>query len=225
MQVLLIEDSIRLAETIQDFLRLKKINTIIKTDGEEGYEEALTGVYDIIILDIMLPSKDGFSILKDLRKRKIQTPIIMLTAKIQIEDKIQGFEDGADDYLTKPFDFNELYYRIRALARRKEKKIETNPSFGDITLNEEKYQIKVKNNKAVLTQKEFELLLVLIEAKGNIVSKEYLFDKVWPNVDLNQYNSVEVYISFLRKRLKLLESKYTIISVRNAGYKLDEKAI
>ncbi len=225
MQVLIIEDTVRLAETIGEFLKLKKIDVVIKHDGEEGYYEALLNIYDVIILDLNLPSKDGFSILNDLRRNKIDTPVIILTAKSQIFDKIHGFEYGADDYLTKPFNFDELHARVLALAKRRTKEIVRDIEFNDIALRESTHElVSLKNkNKITLSSKEYNILELLIQANGNVVNKEYLSSKVWAANDDSTYNAVEVYISFLRKKLKELKSNTSITSVRGLGYKLNEE--
>ncbi|MFA6624205.1 MAG: response regulator transcription factor [Bacilli bacterium] len=223
MNVLLIEDNETLADTIKEYLKIKHIECKEKFDGYQGYEEALTGVYDVIILDVMLPHKNGFEILSELRKNHINTPVLMLTAKSQIYDKIKGFENGADDYLTKPFNFEELLFRLRALDRRKEKIIISKYEFNDIDVNENTLNLICNDDSIKLSQKEFDMLRMLILAKGNTVSKEKITDTVWSDNYDNQYNSTEVYISFLRKKLKQLHSKTKITSIRGIGYKLDEE--
>ena len=172
----------------------------------------------------MLPKMNGISVLQALRKEKVSIPVLLLTARSEVEDKIKGLDAGADDYLTKPFDPGELLARLRALSRRKgEYEDGDNPSFADISLNRRSMELSCGERTIRLGQKEALLLEVLIANRSFIVSKDTLAEKVWGPDDDTEYNSVEVYISFLRKKLNLLGSRVQIRSTRNIGYSLEEK--
>lgn len=223
MQVLIIEDQKNLAKTIKEFLKLRKIDAVCKYDGISGEDEALLDVYDVIVLDIMLPYKDGLDILKTLRNKNINTPIILLTAKSTLNDKVTGLTLGADDYLTKPFEMEELIARIYTLARRKEKAYISCLSFKDIELDIINHEIKKIDNKNLsikLSNKEFLVMETLMKNEDNVTNKDYLIDKVWAGSDTGDYNSLEVYIAFIRKKLKAINSIVNIKTLRNVGYKL-----
>ena len=222
MNILIIEDEFNLADAIASMLKSQKYLVNICTDGITGEDEALTGMYDLIILDVMLPHKNGFDILKNIKLNKIKSKIIMLTAKSNISDKLEGFNDGANDYLTKPFHMEELLARVNVQLRRNDNG--TNLiEYGDISLNLEK--LILKNNKTNdeinIIGKEFNLLELLINNSNNIISKEQIFNKIWGYDSDSDINSLEVYMSFLRKKLKLINSKVKIKVIRNMGYKLE----
>ena len=222
MKILIIEDEYSLADAISETLKKENFMTNIITDGEEGENEALTGVYDLILLDIMLPNKDGFKILDSLQKAKIETPVIILTAKSEIYDKLNGLENGADDYITKPFHIKELVARIKIVLKRKTDVKDLNIiQYEDITLNSRNGKISCQNNEITINGKELELLEILMINKNQAVSREILADKIWGYNSDAEYNNVEVYISFLRKKLKLLKSKVEIKTVRGIGYILE----
>ena len=222
MKILIIEDEYSLADAISETLKKENFMTNIITDGEEGENEALTGVYDLILLDIMLPNKDGFKILDSLQKEKIETPIIILTAKSEIYDKLNGLENGADDYITKPFHIKELVARIKVVLRRKtDVKDLSIIQYEDLSLNLRNGKIYCQNNEITINGKELELLEILMINKNQTVSREILADKIWGYNSDAEYNNVEVYISFLRKKLKLLKSKVEIKTVRGIGYILE----
>ena len=224
MRILVVEDEKRLAEGIKALLEKNGYAADISPDGISGLDNALSGIYDIILLDIMLPRMDGFSVLRALRKEKITTPVLLLTARSEVEDKIKGLDSGADDYLTKPFDSGELLARLRALSRRKGEYGDADtPAFGDISLNRGTMELICADRSIKLGQKEFQLLDVLIANASRIVSKDTLAEKVWGPEDATEYNSVEVYVSFIRKKLSLLRSRVQIRSTRNIGYSLEEK--
>lgn len=224
MQVLIVEDQKALADTIKEFLKLRKVNCVCCYDGISGEDEASLNIYDVIVLDIMLPKKDGIEVLKDLRKRKIYTPILLLTAKSTLNDKIIGLNAGADDYLTKPFEMEELVARIYTLARRKEKEYIAALKYNDIELDNINHEVKNINSPNLLSiklsNKEYAILEILIKNGNHVTNKDYLIDKVWAGSETGDYNSLEVYIAFVRKKLKAIESKTTIQSLRNLGYKL-----
>lgn len=222
MRILIIEDEYSLADAISETLKKQKFMTNIITDGEEGENEALTGVYDLILLDIMLPNKDGFKVLESLQREKVETPVIILTAKSEIYDKLNGLENGADDYITKPFHMKELVARIKVVLKRKnDVKDLSIIQYEDLSLNLRNGKISCKNNEITINGKELELLEILIINKKQTVSRETLANKIWGYNSDTEYNNVEVYISFLRKKLKLLKSKVEIKTVRGIGYILE----
>ena len=224
MKILIIEDEFNLADAISSMLKSKKYSVEIKIDGEEGLEEALTDIYDLIILDVMLPHKNGFEILKNLREEKINAKILMLTAKNTIEDKMLGFNNGADDYLTKPFHMEELTARVNVQLRKNSNIGNDILELGDITLNIKSMELSNKNedHKVKIIGKEFGLLELLMNNANQVLSKEQIFNKIWGYDSESEMNSLEAYLSFLRKKLKLINSKVTIKAVRNIGYKLEE---
>lgn len=223
MKILLVEDEKQLNEALTQILINEKYSVDSVHNGEDGLEYGLTDIYDIIILDIMLPKLNGLEVLRELRKKNISTPIILLTAKDSVEDKVTGLDLGADDYLPKPFSPQELLARLRALSRRKGEVISDNIlCFGDIQLNLSNYDLICKNASVTLTQKEFEILNYFMQRPKNIVSKDDLITKLWGfDCDI-EYNNIEVYISFLRKKLIFIKSSVKITTIRRAGYKLEE---
>ena len=222
MKILIIEDEYGLADAISEILKNENFVTTIVTDGEEGEYEALSGIYDLILLDVMLPKKDGFEILKSIRNEKIKTPVIMLTAKSEIDDKLQGLEHGADDYITKPFHMRELLARIKAVLKRTNNLEELNIlEFNGLKLNLDTCQMSCKDNFITINGKEMELLQLLIVNKNQVLNRELITSKIWGYDSDAEYNNVEVYISFIRKKLKLLNANVKIKSVRGIGYKLE----
>ena len=224
MNILIIEDEYSLADAVAETLKNENFNVCIKTNGEDGEDEALTENYDLILLDVMLPKKNGFEILKYLRKEKIKTPIIMLTAKSEIEDKLDGLENGADDYITKPFSMRELMARIKAVLKRTNNIEDTNYlEYGDLILDLKNAKLKCNDNEIQISGKELELVEQLLLNKNQILSKENLLERIWGYESEAEYNSVEVYITFIRRKLKLIDSKVKIKAVRGIGYKLEGK--
>ena len=222
MNILIIEDEYSLADAVAETLKSENFNVCIKTNGEDGEDEALTGNYDLILLDVMLPKKNGFEILKYLRQEKIKTPIIMLTAKSEIDDKLNGLEHGADDYVTKPFSTRELIARVKAVLKRTNKIEDTEClEYGDLTLDLKNAKLRCKDSEIQISGKELELLEQLLLNKNQISSKESLVDRIWGYESDAEYNSVEVYITFIRRKLKLIDSKVNIKAVRGIGYKLE----
>lgn len=224
MRLLLIEDEKGLADSLSSVL--KKENYMVDNyyDGVTGLNAALSEIYDVIILDIMLPLMDGFEVLRQLRDENVSTPVLMLTAKFDVNDKVKGLDIGADDYLTKPFIIQELLARIRALARRQGEILTDLLTFGDLELYAAQSKIRcTKSGKSVqLSQKELQILEYLMINKNQIITKEQLFLKVWGYESEAEYNNVEVYISFTRKKLSFIESKVKIKAVRLIGYELEE---
>ena len=222
MNILIIEDEYSLADAIAETLKEEKFNVNIETNGEDGENEALTENYDLILLDVMLPKKNGFDILRTLGQAKIKTPIIMLTAKSEIEDKLNGLEHGADDYITKPFAMRELMARIKAVLKRTNNIENTEClQYGDIVLDIKNAKLKSHNNEIQISGKELELIEQLLINKNQISSRESLAERIWGYESDTEYNNVEVYITFVRRKLKLLESKVYIKAIRGVGYKLE----
>ncbi|WP_411682505.1 response regulator transcription factor [Clostridium thailandense] len=222
MRILIVEDELPLAEALAQIL--KKNNYVVDTanDGEIGLDNALSDIYDLIILDIMLPKRDGISILKEIRKAGLSSPVILLTARGEISDKVIGLDSGADDYLAKPFASEELLARIRALSRRKgEVVLDNSLKFGDLQLNTSTLKLSKEDKEIKLILKEAELLSLLITRKNLATSKELIIEKVWGFDSEAEHNHVEVYISFLRKKLNYLNSKVTINTLRGVGYILE----
>lgn len=223
MKLLLVEDEKQLSEALSQILINNKYSVDAVYDGENGLEYALTGIYDVIILDIMLPKLNGLEVLKKLRKENISTPVLLLTAKDSVDDKVIGLDLGADDYLPKPFNPKELLARIRSISRRKGEVINDNLlSYGDINLNISNYDLSCKDSSVTLTQKEFEILNYFMQRPKNIVSKDDLITKLWGFDSDVEYNNIEVYISFIRKKLTFINSSVKITTIRRAGYKLEE---
>ena len=222
MNILIIEDEYSLADAIAETLKNEKFNVDIETNGEDGENEALTENYDLILLDVMLPKKNGFDILRTLGQAKIKTPIIMLTAKSEIDDKLNGLEHGADDYITKPFAMRELMARIKAVLKRTNNIENTEClQYGDLVLDIKNAKLKSHNNEIQISGKELELLEQLLINKNQISSRESLAERIWGYESDAEYNNVEVYITFVRRKLKLIESKVYIKAIRGVGYKLE----
>ena len=222
MKLLLVEDEKQLSEALQQILIKNKYSVDAVYNGDEGLDYALTDVYDVIILDIMLPKLNGIEILKMIRKRKISTPVILLTAKGSVEDRILGLDSGADDYLPKPFSPDELLARLRALTRRNGDFINENIlEFSDIKLNLSTYDMEINDNSITLTQKEFEILKYFMQRPKLVVSKDDLITKLWGFDSDIEHNNIEVYISFLRKKLAYVESNVKITTIRRVGYRLE----
>ena len=222
MKILLVEDEKRMAQALVEILRLEKYEVEYRADGLSGLDAVESGVYDIIILDVMLPGVDGFEIAKRARKKGIRTPILMLTAKSELEDKVTGLDSGADDYLTKPFMMKELLARLRALGRRNIGSSDGTLSFGDISLDAGMSSLNcTANGQSVrLGEKEYRILEYLIANQGQILSREQLALKIWGYENEAEYNNVEVYMSFTRKKLNFVGAKTEIKAVRGIGYEL-----
>jgi len=223
MKVLLIEDEKQLSEALIQVLKKNKYDVDGVYNGEDGLDCALTGIYDVIILDIMLPKLNGLEVLKEIREANISTPVIMLTAKGEISDRVKGLDSGADDYLSKPFSTDELLARLRALTRRKGEVINDDKlSFKDFSLNLSTYMLEGKKNNVKLTLKELAILKYFLLKPERVVVKEDLIVKVWGYDSDAENNNIEVYISFLRKKLQYIGSTAKISTIRGVGYKLEE---
>ncbi len=224
MRVLVVEDEVRLADALCQILNEQKYGAEAVYDGADGLDYALSGQYDVIVLDVMLPKKNGFEVVRALRDNKVATPVLLLTARDEISDKVTGLDCGADDYMTKPFSPEELLARIRALSRRQGDVVLKEMEFGDLVLNLSTYDLSCGAKSVRLGFKEFEVLRILMANPKNIVPKEDLITKVWgPDSDAED-NNVEAYISFLRKKFFYLGSMAGIGTVRKVGYRLEENA-
>ena len=224
MRLLIVEDEFKIADVIAS--RLRKENYIVDVfdNGEAGLDNALTNIYDLIILDVMLPKVDGFKILEEIRREKINAKVIMLTAKSMIEDKLMGGNSGANDYLTKPFHIDELVARVNAQLRMDNVQVQKYyVEAGDLRLN-------IKNTTLICTTtnesievvcKEFMLLEYLMKNKNQVLQKEQLYEKIWGLDNESESNNLEAYLSFIRKKIKIIGSNVQIKAIRGLGYKLE----
>lgn len=227
MRILLIEDEHGLADSLSSIL--KKENYVVDNcyDGESGLFAALSDIYDAIILDVMLPKINGFEVLKRLRNEKVAAPVLMLTAKYSINDKVKGLDLGADDYLTKPFVIDELLARLRALCRRQGDLRTDILSFGDLELNPSRSELSctTTGKSMQIPQKELQILEYLLLHSDQITTKEQLTLKIWGYDSEAEYNNVEVYISFTRKKITFIGARVRIKAVRGMGYILEESNV
>lgn len=222
MRVLIVEDDKRIADALGRMMKDNKYSCDVVYDGLDGYLYAESDIYDVIVLDIMLPKLSGLEIVKKLRVNKIKTPVLLLTAKDSVQDIVTGLDSGADDYLTKPFTKEELMARIRALTRRQGEVVIDELVYGDITLNLSSYTLICGEKSIRLGFKEFEILKLLMSNPKIVVQKEDIITKVWGYDSNAEDNNVEVYISFIRKKLSFVGSKVSIGTVRKIGYHLEE---
>lgn len=222
MRILLLEDEQRMAQALCEILRRENYEVDHRANGSDGFAAAESGIYDIIILDVMLPGMNGFEIAAGLRRQGIDSLILMLTAKSEPEDTINGLDSGADDYLTKPFLTGELLARLRALCRRRLGTGDEVLRYGDISLNLRTLTLScIKNGQSVrLSEKEYHILEYLIANQGRILTREQLALKVWGYDSEAEYNNVEVYLSFTRKKLGFVGSATEIKAIRGVGYEL-----
>ncbi len=222
MRLLLIEDEVRMAQALCEILRLEKYEVDHYINGIEGLAAIESNIYDLVILDVMLPERNGYEIAKEARTKGITTPILMLTAKAEIDDKVMGLDCGADDYLTKPFMTKELLARLRALTRRSTGARDGTLLFGDILLDTGTLILScTQNGQSVrLSEKEYRILKYLIVNGGQILTREQLAVKIWGLENEAEYNNVEVYMSFTRKKLGFVGAKTEIKAVRGVGYEL-----
>lgn len=223
MRILVVEDEVRLAEALKQILAQEKYTVDLVHNGVDGLDYGASGAYDAIILDVMLPGLDGFAVVRALREDKVATPVLMLTAKDEIADKVQGLDRGADDYMTKPFAPEELLARVRALTRRQGEVAMETLAYGDLTLGLSDYTLRKGGKSVRLGQKEYDLLRILMSNPTMVMPKETLLIKVWGSEAEVDENSVEAYISFLRKKFFYLGSKVAIQAVRRVGYRLEDK--
>lgn len=222
MRILLVEDEKRMAEALCEILSLEKYEVDHYANGAEGLAAIESNIYDAAILDVMLPEMNGFEVVKRARSSGIATPILMLTAKAELDDKVTGLDSGADDYLTKPFMTKELLARIRALVRRGLGAADNVLCYGDITLDINTLTLCCDTNGQTvrLSEKEYHILEYLIANSGQILTREQLAVKIWGFESDAEYNNVEVYMSFTRKKLAFVGAKTEIKAVRGIGYEL-----
>lgn len=221
MQALIVEDDVRLASALARILNENGYVTDVVHDGQDGYDYASSGIYDVVILDVMLPRKNGCRVVEELRRARIDTPVLMLTARSEIPDKIEGLDSGADDYMTKPFSPAELLAHLRALTRRQGQVVFERIEAGDLSLNIESRDLSCNGKSIALSFKEFELARILFSNPGQIVSKDTLISKIWGVESTAVDNNVEAYVSFLRKKIRFLGSGVSIDTIRKAGYRVN----
>lgn len=222
MRLLYAEDERALSEAVTDILTYHKYIVDTAYNGEDAYDYAVAGEYDGIILDIMMPKRDGLEVLSALRKNGCRTPVLLLTAKAQVEERIQGLDAGADDYLPKPFDMGELLARVRAMLRRREEFQPDLISFGDLTLNIQSGTLSCGGTEFILPKQEYRLMEQLMLNQNIFLSTEELLVKAWGYDAKTDINSVWLYISYIRKRLSAMNSEVEIVSKRNIGYRLEK---
>ena len=224
MKILLVEDSLQLNKALSTVLKRNSYIVDSAFDGEEALLFLKQCTYDAIILDIMLPKVSGLEVLKSAREQKLETPIIMLTAKSTTDDKIAGLDLGADDYLPKPFSVDELLARLRALMRRRPQYDEDNKdTFGDLSLDNSSFSLSCGDENVTLMNKEFQIMSLLMKAKGKIVSQETISKSAWDSDSYSTSENVWVFISYIRKKLDKINSKVKIKSIRYQGYYLEYK--
>lgn len=217
IKILLVEDDLSLSNSVFDFLD-DFADVMQVFDGDEGLYEAESGVYDLILLDLMLPEKDGFTVLKELREKGVTTPVLIMTAKESLDDKGHGFELGADDYLTKPFYLEELKMRIQALLKRSGKFDQNILSFGDVRVNLSTNSTFVGDKEVELLGKEFDLLVYFLQNQNVILPKSQIFDRLWGFDSDTTVSVVEVYVSKIRKKLKGTDFAANLQTLRSVGY-------
>lgn len=220
MRILIIEDEKQIAEGLEAVLKRNGYAVDCVYDGLNGLEYCLSKIYDLILLDIMLPKLNGLDILKNIRQQKIETPVILLTARAEVENRIEGLDLGADDYITKPFDSGELLARIRARTRQLTNTSENKRSFGDITISQGTFELMCDKYVVKMGNKEYQLLEALMMDANHIIPRNTLIEKVWGPWDDTNYNQLESFISFLRKKLKFVHSNTQIKNTKNVGYSL-----
>ncbi|WP_298021562.1 response regulator transcription factor [uncultured Dysosmobacter sp.] len=220
MKILVVEDERMLADSIKNLLESKGFIVEAVYDGEDGAEYALLGIYDLLILDVMMPKMNGYQVAKEVRAKRCATPILMLTAKSELEDRIEGLNAGADYYLTKPFNTRELLACINALLRRQGDQVDE-MTFGNTSLDLGTSLLICGENKVRLSAKEFDVMRCLLQAKGRNLPKETILARVWGYDSNATENHVEVYVGFLRKKLTSIGSNIRIESIRRLGYHLE----
>lgn len=224
MHILVVEDDVRLAEALARILEDNGYTVDTVHDGQAGIDYGSAGIYDVIILDVMLPKADGFTVAQSLRREHVSTPILLLTARDATADKITGLDSGADDYMTKPFSPAELMAHLRALTRRQGDVVIETLTAGDLTLNLESLDLTCGAETIRLSQKEFAIARILLGSPGAVVSKEALIARAWGPDSNASENNVEAYISFLRKKIGHVGSTARIETIRSVGYRLAESA-
>ena len=220
MYILIVEDDRALADTLGELMREQHYTFDIVDNGEDGLAYAESDLYDMVLLDIMLPKMDGFEVVKQLRKKKVRTPVILLTARDDISDKVRGLDCGADDYLTKPFSKEELFARIRSNSRRQGEMVIDEITVGDLRLDLSSSELTCGKKTIRLGFKEFTLFKLFMQNPMQVFSKTELLSKIWGYLSDAEENHVEVYVSFLRKKLAYLGTSVNIETIRKLGYRL-----
>ena len=220
MRALIVEDEVRLAETLRDLLDTEHYAADVCHDGESGLDNALSDIYDLVILDVMLPKKDGFSVLRALRQEGKTVPVLMLSARSELSDRVEGLDCGADYYLTKPFEPKELLACVRQPEQRASNVLE----YGDLRLEPDTFELACGERSVRLSRKEFDMMELLLRSREMVLTKESLILKLWGYESDAEDNNVEVYISFLRKKLEHLRSRVKIRTIRMVGYRLEQEA-
>ena len=223
MRILIIEDEKEIADGLEAILSRENYSVDLVDNGVSGLDYILSGMYDLAVLDIMLPGMNGLDVLKNARSEGVTVPVILLTAKSQLSDKIEGLDSGADDYITKPFDAQELLARIRARTRTSGSASSDELSFGDVILSKHRQELRCGERSVKLGHKEFQLMECLMINSSRIMPKDTLITKVWGPLDATEYNNIEVYVSFLRKKLRFIKASVQIVTTKNVGYSIEVK--
>ncbi|MBY5033829.1 response regulator transcription factor [Streptococcus gallolyticus] len=222
MKILLVEDERSIAEALKAILEREGYEVSLAFDGESGLDEIITAVYDLVLLDLMLPKLDGLSVLRKTRKLGLEVPVICLTARSQVDDKVTGLDQGANDYITKPFEVDELLARVRVQVRQSVVQKANQLSLGNLTLKTDSRELLSPEGKITLSNKEFLLMEIFFRHPNQILSKEQLITKVWGPMDDSEYNQLEVFMTFIRKKLRFLKATVEIKATRGLGYSMKE---
>ena len=225
MRLLIVEDEVRLADTLRQLLNRQGYTADVYYDGVSGLDNATTGIYDLMVLDVMLPGMNGFQVVKKLREAGVATPVLMLTAKSDVGDRIHGLDCGADYYLTKPFEPEELLACVRTLLRRSGGQLQESDTltWGDLSLERTTFTLSCAEREVRLSRREYDLMELLMRNGNQVVTKEQMLVKVWGYDSQAEDNNVEVYISFLRRKLNHLHSAVKIKTLRMLGYCLTQE--
>ena len=221
MRILIAEDEVATARALKLLLEKAKYSVDIVHTGTDAWDYIETGAYEVVVLDIMMPGMSGLEVLLKMRRAQIKTPVLLLTAKAEIEDRIEGLNSGADDYLPKPFDTGELIARIKALGRRSENYSDLEKRAGSLILDGNRYEMRVKDKSVSLTNKEFQLMELFVLHPGHVFSTEHLMEKIWGMDTDSDIDVVWTHIGFVRKKLKLIDADAQIRTIRGAGYLLE----
>ena len=223
MRILIAEDEVATAKALQVLLKKNNYSVDIVHNGYDAWDYISTSLYDAIVLDIMMPGKSGIEVLKLLRQKQIKTPVLMLTAKAELEDRIAGLDAGADDYLPKPFAAGELIARVKALLRRSDQYTDAALQVGNVVLDQSRYEIAVGGNTMRLTNKEYQLLELFARHPGVVFSSDHLMEKIWGWDSESDIGVVWTHIGFIRKKLRTLQADVEIRTIRGVGYALEVK--
>ena len=224
MRILIAEDEVATAKALKLLLEKSKYSVDIVHNGNDAWDYVSDGGYEVVVLDIMMPGMNGIEVLKKMRNNGIKTPVLMLTAKAEIEDRVAGLEAGADDYLPKPFATNELIARVKALGRRSENYTDSVKKAGNLELDGNRYEMRVKDKSVSLSNKEYQLMELFVLHPGFVFSTEHLMDKIWGLDSESDIDVVWTHIGFVRKKLRSLDANVEIKTIRGAGYSLEVNA-